>query len=197
MTMTASYTCHACLTVHHFDQTVMGKYSKIKNRDTRRVRFCRRPGCKCTTFLRFEGNDMDYLGYTLTDILKGRVARCDMHDIVQPLARRVAVLEREVRMIYRADGTARECTTIEEAKALRIEAARQLQDMLKWNTADTAPLSANADRELIAVLKSGKVVSGEVRVDGSPFGHVFIQSSDGFCHYWEDIALWTYKPEVA
>lgn len=48
---------------------------------------------------------MEYNGYSLIEILKGRVLRDDADSLVMPLARRVADLERELRTVFRADGT--------------------------------------------------------------------------------------------
>lgn len=196
--MTATYTCHACLAVHRYDETVMGKYSRVKNRDTRRVRFCRTPGCKCTTFLRFEEPPMSqlYHGHTLVEILKGNYPRENAPDIIAALARRVADLEREARTVFREDGRQIECASIEEARAIQRQNAMR-EPGPTWNTSAVVPPPAAADRELIAVLKSGKVVSGEIRVDGSPIGFCFLAQSDSQRLPWEEIAAWTYKPGMA
>lgn len=138
-----------------------------------------------------------YSGHTLVEILKGNFPREEAPEIIAALARRTADLEREARMAFREDGQRIECASTEEALAIQRKNAMR-EPGPTWHTSDLVPPAAAADRELVAVLESGVVVSGRLIVDDSPIGRCFLKVKDGHLRGrmtpWEEIIAWTYRP---
>lgn len=136
-----------------------------------------------------------YLNYTLVNLIKGHFLTSDAPNLVAPLARRVADLEHKARMVHRADGTVAACHSIEEADLLRKQAAERAGRALPadWHTNAMVPPPA-MDRPIIAVLYSGRVLSGVIKVCGDVLGGVELVTETDGAIVWEEVAAWTAKP---
>lgn len=139
---------------------------------------------------------MEYNGYSLVEVLKGRVLRDDMDSLVMPLARRVADLERELRTVFRADGTPEECESIDVARARQIETAKRSGD--QWHTNKLVPPPGAHDMQIIAVLDDGSVRAGWIHISGQTIGQMYlVPDRDAKPIHgwpWDMVVCWTYKP---
>lgn len=131
--------------------------------------------------------------YSLNQLINGQYEAGQAIGIIKALASAAAHMQHKLSCVYEADGSRRLCESAETAAAINIERAQLSAASVSWKNSDVIP---NSD-PIIAILNDGSVHSGSFYVKRSPVGLCnFMSVDDDFDCAWENVALWTYRPEA-